>query len=490
MKRSEFITGTKGLRYNDGVRSDRVAAAHWQSYALGLVALIMSGCGTEAPMPGPNRSTVENLRQIAPESELELPIDESQDEKTKDDRQSEDATGKKPSPPGSATLTANEAFERTAHKILVERCGSCHATTAAPLFAQKNLEAASIAVTDTGKVNFTAIDRSRLYLRLAADNHNCWSDCATNAEEIKLALTEWLDLLLKINPDFLSEFESPLVTNDLLFSDAAQRTPTPDPLSIIIEAETATVTAPMIIANDLMSSGGRFIEVPAGTNGGTINNANQNGIGTSVFNFMVPTAGKYKVWAQANAVTDANNAFFIRMDAGPFQNWAVPVTAGKWEWSAANQQDGQAELSFDLTAGTHTLEIKRRDVATKLDRLAITMNPLFDGTQAETQPVQVLRYDISAIARKPNTYFEIEVMDFSEEAFKFRKPTIISEQPLTVKGLRILINGHYNPQHNTYNLIESTVMPPRTELSRSGMVVLKEKGKDLDKISFSFEALQ
>lgn len=454
----------------------------------GLIALALGlpGCGKDSPQPMPPSQDNINKRQSSDAiSDPDLEDTPSGDQKPEDKNE----PTQDPPEPGAA-LTEIEAFKRTAYPVLTQYCGSCHAASAAPLFSQADTESAMIAVTDTGKVNFTAIERSRLYLRLATDNHNCWSDCTSNAQTMKDAIDAWLALLLQLNPNFLSEFESSLVTTELLLKDAEQRMPTPDAQSVILEAETATLTAPMRATMDPLASGGSFIEVPEGTGGGSITNPNQNGVGTSVFNVTIPTAGTYKVWAQVSATTDANNAFFIRMDANPFQNWEVPLTAGKWEWTQANQQDGRAELSFNLTAGAHTLEIKRRDVATKLDRVAITMNPAFDGTQAETKPIQVLRYDISTISGKPNTFFEIEVTDFSEAAFKFRKPTIISEQPLTVKGLRILINGHENPQHNTYNLIDAAVTPPRTQLSRAAMVVLKEQGNDLDKISFSFEALQ
>jgi hypothetical protein len=326
-------------------------------------------------------------------------------------------------------------------------------------------------------------------MRLAADNHNCWSLCTDNAAEMKAAIDEWLRLLTEMNPNFLSEQDDRLITGELVFANAEDRAPTPDPMTVVVEAEAGTLTAPMAVVADAKASGGSYIEVPTG-NGGTINNANQANAGTSVFNVMAPAAGTYKVWALLNAATDANNAFFVRMDNGAFAQWATPVTMAEWMWAPANTQNGQAELTFNLTAGAHTLEIKRRDVSTKIDRVALTSNMLFDGSQADNRPVKVLRYDISALAGKPNTFFEVEIADFSEQAFKLRKPTIISEQPLSVKGIRILINGQYNPQHNTYNLIDMAVTPPRTQLSTAAMVVLKEQGLELDKLSFTFEALQ
>jgi hypothetical protein len=390
---------------------------------------------------------------------------------------------------GGASLTEAEAFERSVFPLLKDNCAGCHAAVTAPFFAQENAEASRLAVLESGKVNFLAVERSRLYLRLSSDNHNCWSTCTEDSAKMKAALDEWLRLLLEINPKFLDEQGPQLVTGERAFGEAEQRTPTPDPMTIVVEAETARLTAPMAVVPDAKASGGSYVAVPAG-NGGTINDPNQPNGGTSVFNVTAPTAGTYKIWALISAPTDANNAFFIRMDGGGFERWVAPVTMANWVWAPANTQEGQAELSFTLTAGAHTLEIKRRDVDAKLDRIALTANPAFDGSQADNGPFKVLRYDISELAGKPNTFFEIEIDDFSEAAFKVRRPTIVSEQPLSVKGVRLLVNGQYNPQHNTYNLIDMAVTPPRTQLSRAAMVVLKENGVEADKLSFTFEVLQ
>lgn len=456
---------------------------------------IMTACSDSSGAPGSRKAPIRPPGAADLEGKSVEENQQKSDQQSPNNQEDPSQSGEAaPTDPGqsgdkSLPLTENQAFSQTLQPLLVEHCAACHATLAAPLLAQKDPEAGRLAVIESGKVNFSAIEKSRLYLRLAADNHNCWSNCSDDATAIKSALTAWLTELQKIDPDFLNNSKASLITEERLFADAEMRQPTPDPLSIILEAESGTLTAPMTQTQDAMASGGRYIAVNAG-NGGTVNNPNQRNIGVASFNFTVATAGTYKVWALLNAAADANNAFFIRMDNGAFEQWSTPITMANWEWSAANRQDGQAELSFNLAAGNHTVEIRRRDVATKLDRLAITRNQAFDGSQADTRPLKIMRYDISQIAGKANTFLEIEIDEFSAAAFKLRRPAIVSEQPLTVKGLRVLINGQYDPQHNTYNLTDVAVTPPRTELSRAAMVVLKDKGLDQDKISFSFEALQ
>lgn len=392
--------------------------------------------------------------------------------------------------PASLPLTEDDAFAKTLHPVLTKNCSSCHASFAAPLFAQGDVEPARLAILDSSKVNFVAPERSRLFLRLASDNHNCWGECTENAATMKAAIEEWTKLLLEINPKFLEEQTSNLVTPELNFQSAMARTPAADPLTIVYEAETATLTAPMVLATDPANPNLRYLEVPTGTQGGTINNANANNAGTSVFNINLATAGTYKVWALLNAATADNNDFFIRVDAGNFEEWETPVTMADWAWAQANSDRGRDELKFDLAAGAHTIEIKRRDIATRIDKIAVTMNPLFDGSQINTAPVQVLRFDISEVAGKPNTFLEVEVSDYSAAAFKVKRPTIVSEQALKVKDLRILVNGIYNPQHSSFNLVDVEVTPPSTQLSTAAMIVLKDQGLETDKISFTFGVLE
>lgn len=383
----------------------------------------------------------------------------------------------------------NDAFATSVYPLVQARCSNCHATSIAPLLAQGDIQAARLAVMDSGKVNFTDIANSRLYLRLARDNHHCWSDCASNAAEMKSALENWLALRLKINPNLLGELTGQYITGEMVLGRAEERQVAPDTKTVSIEAEAATLSATMVMMNDTEMERS-YIVTPVGTEPSRVNNPMQQNVGGAVFNVSVPTAGSYQLWALINTPTDANDEIFIRIDNDNFERWKAPVTMANWAWVAANKNDGRDALKLELTAGNHTIELRRREVGFKIDKIALTSNPEFDGSQLDTRPVQVLRYDISAIAKRPNTFFEVQVAKFNDDSIKVRHPTIVSESPLWVKDIRILLNGKYNPQHNTFNLIEMVVLPPLTRLSNATMVVLEDIDIENDKISFSFGAIE
>ena len=81
-------------------------------------------------------------------------------------------------------------------------CGRCHSETAPqaqrqqPYFADSNLQNAFNAVVETRKIDINNPANSRMYLRLAQDSHNCWSDCAANAATMLTAIQSWKNEIL------------------------------------------------------------------------------------------------------------------------------------------------------------------------------------------------------------------------------------------------------------------------------------------------------
>jgi mono/diheme cytochrome c family protein len=77
-------------------------------------------------------------------------------------------------------------------------CARCHAPNAAvpqkPFFASND---ANEAYADArGVINLDSPNLSRLYVRLASESHNCWSDCASNARDMLAALTRFQNRIL------------------------------------------------------------------------------------------------------------------------------------------------------------------------------------------------------------------------------------------------------------------------------------------------------
>lgn len=89
------------------------------------------------------------------------------------------------------------AFSQTAYPLLMTHCARCHAGQGpgSPNFAQSDVTASHDALVSTQKVVLNMPVDSRLVVRLAADFHYCWLDCAADAVAMTNAITQWATLL-------------------------------------------------------------------------------------------------------------------------------------------------------------------------------------------------------------------------------------------------------------------------------------------------------
>jgi hypothetical protein len=74
------------------------------------------------------------------------------------------------------------------HVLLTTYCAGCHVNKERPYFAVANRDASYAEVVSNAKVNLNETDKSRLYVRLNGDRHNCWTDCTANAITMKAAI--------------------------------------------------------------------------------------------------------------------------------------------------------------------------------------------------------------------------------------------------------------------------------------------------------------
>ena len=82
-------------------------------------------------------------------------------------------------------------FASTVYPVVREYCARCHAPTAAaaqsPYFASADLAEAYAAAKT--KIDLDTPAQSRLVLRLRNEFHNCWSNCAADADEMQAAIS-------------------------------------------------------------------------------------------------------------------------------------------------------------------------------------------------------------------------------------------------------------------------------------------------------------
>ncbi|MEJ2648470.1 MAG: hypothetical protein P8016_08715, partial [Sedimentisphaerales bacterium] len=152
--------------------------------------------------------------------------------------------------------------------------------------------------------------------------------------------------------------------------------------SVWIEAETGSVTDPMIKYNDTTASGGQYVSVsPVGHD--DAGDAPPYPDGTVTIPFTVE-GGTYTIRFRI-AFPGTDDSCWVRIQDATVQEDVTPLDGGwlhfndiptgdYWHWSQSVKNEGGSEppVEFTLSAGTHNLEIAYRGADLKFDAILIT----------------------------------------------------------------------------------------------------------------------
>ncbi|MEZ5500142.1 MAG: LamG domain-containing protein [Steroidobacteraceae bacterium] len=103
---------------------------------------------------------------------------------------------------------SSAGYANTIYPIVTQYCSRCHSESAAtpqsPYFASADVDVAYAAART--KINLEDPAQSRLVLRLRDEFHNCWSDCASNANTMEQAIHNFADAipLTQIDPSLVT----------------------------------------------------------------------------------------------------------------------------------------------------------------------------------------------------------------------------------------------------------------------------------------------
>lgn len=115
--------------------------------------------------------------------------------------------------------------------------------------------------------------------------------------------------------------------------------------------------------SDSTASGGQYVTARSGYNSTT--SAPSTSSGWVSLPFSVSQSGTYRVWIRAKTPTANDDSFWIRMDSGSFVAWNNIPASSSWAWA-------QYPLTFNLSAGSHTLIFGYREDGAQLDKVYIT----------------------------------------------------------------------------------------------------------------------
>ena len=135
--------------------------------------------------------------------------------------------------------------------------------------------------------------------------------------------------------------------------------------NVWLEAEDGSVGSLWSSYSDTRASGGKYIMVKAGNNAN--NTAPITESGWVTYTFHIKAANTYALWMRTICPTANDDSFWIRMDDGDWKSWNGIPSSTSWTWNQANG-------SYYLAEGTHTLSIGYREDGSKLDKMLISCN--------------------------------------------------------------------------------------------------------------------
>ena len=164
----------------------------------------------------------------------------------------------------------------------------------------------------------------------------------------------------------------PLVVGLLLTVGRANALDAGPSVTIVLDAEEFSLTAPMQVASDANALGGKYIIVPKG--------AGNNGSGSTSVQF--PVAGDYYLWGRVKAPSGAGHSFYIEI-GGKRYAWLIAAPTD-WHWervSNTNRAGAATAVVVSVTApGAHTLKVLQGEEDVSLDQLVVTNNAYFVPT--------------------------------------------------------------------------------------------------------------
>ncbi|MBY0516314.1 MAG: hypothetical protein K2P81_05365 [Bacteriovoracaceae bacterium] len=383
---------------------------------------------------------------------------------------------------GGTAESSLSAFQQTVYPLTRSHCVSCHGGSQTPLHASSDPAVAHNAVLQ--KVNFTDPSNSRMVRKLRDESHHCWTSCSQSAQIMQDAIAEWTSRMTTVNTD------PPGGTNDYNLVTGQSQTVaqerqlvTAGAFLMTSSAGTAMYSTPFVY-NSTISPG--FIEAPNDGSNQTFSSTDPAaGQATFAMSSMANRTGG-ALWGLVQAAANNDDSFFIKMNNGNLIQWNIPDTNGKFQWV-------RVPNNYNVNAGNNVVTVREREDGTKIAMLLWTQDQNFVPTGAGTAGEIKLTFPLSTLlGGVSGVSLEVKLNDYDSYSYKLTSLRLnnTSGRMIYVKNIRLMLNGHYSPQNANYTYVDQTVPNGGANLNPGSMIVLKEKGEAVDKLSFAFEILE
>lgn len=378
-------------------------------------------------------------------------------------------------------------YEKEVLPLLAKNCASCHAAVIAPHFASTDPKESAMAALEAKKIDFAAVEQSRLVVRLTKDHHNCGekAECEALGEELKAKITSLVATLPKTEAEPALPQTPPLDFTNLVDSDRVIASPS----FLIIEAESLIPNGTTAPLPPLTVGATTFVKMPAAA---------------TVFTFPVTTvlSGNYYVWARYRRAGQGNmNANFTYQTPNPqvvdteiaqvqTRNFPVQNTQLQFRMSMLNQVQQGTPTPY-IIPRPQTFNFTLTSSVLDLDMIILTDVDYTKRVEKEpTVTKKVLNFDLTSLGI-PGGKIEIAASVIDPEgskSYNFERPRYFGPQSAKLKGMKILVNGRWNPVYSQFTAIDVEAANGDF-LSTSGMTLSNDKGVAEDKFSLAFEEI-
>ena len=148
---------------------------------------------------------------------------------------------------------------------------------------------------------------------------------------------------------------------------------------VAYEAECAARGAGWLVASDPSAANGQYAAFSGGNQTGA---PSENPAEHLTFTLQIPVSGRYRVAIRLDAKDSGHNSLYVKVDNGGWMKfWKTAagdqLLTNGFEWRMLT--DDARPISFDLTAGTHTIIIGNREAGTPVDRIQLSDAPGLPG---------------------------------------------------------------------------------------------------------------
>jgi hypothetical protein len=396
-------------------------------------------------------------------------------------------TGAEGNPAGDWNSLYLTGYEKEVLPLLAKNCGSCHAAVIAPHFASPDPKESATAALEAKKIDFSAVEQSRLVVRLTKDHHNCGekAECLALGEELKTKIASLVSALPKTDAEPALPQTPGLDFTNLVDSDRVIASPS----FMIIEAESLIPNGTTAPLPSMAVGATTYVTMPGAA---------------TVFTFPVTTilSGRYFMWARyrragagtmnANFTYQTPNPQVVGTEIAQAQNRNFPVrnTQTLFVMSPLNQVQQGTPVPFIITR-PQTFNITLNVNTLDLDMLILTDVDYTKRVEKEpTVTKKVLNFDLTSLG-VPGGKIEIAASVIDPEgskSYNFERPRYFGPQTAKLKGMKILVNGRWNPVYSQFTAIDVEAANGDF-LSTNGMTVSSDKGVAEDKFSLAFEEI-